>query len=152
MDQYLELRLEHKKRAPTYVYLFTHKAAASFTEIFKGGRENYWGKLFIASFFRVWEYFLDLQWIMFFYFSITGVSHAEELQYLFPIAESLFISALPTKDDEDIRKGITQLWVDFARSGYENIAYLIDRCSFVWFMAIIFQNIKIIQKSNTRIE
>lgn len=88
MDQYLELRLSHKKRAPTYVYLFTHKAAASFTEIFKGGRENYW-----------------------------GVSHAEELQYLFPIAESLFISALPTKEDEEIRKGITQLWVNFARTG-----------------------------------
>lgn len=50
MDQYLELRLEHKKRAPTYVYLFTHKAAASFTEIFKGGRENYWGKYFIIFF------------------------------------------------------------------------------------------------------
>ena len=48
MDQYLELRLSHKKRAPTYVYLFTHKAAASFTEIFKGGRENYWGK-FLAE-------------------------------------------------------------------------------------------------------
>lgn len=43
MDQYLDLRFAHKKRAPTYVYLFTHKASASFTEIFKGGRENYWG-------------------------------------------------------------------------------------------------------------
>lgn len=52
MDQYLELRLSHKKRAPTYVYLFTHKAAASFTEIFKGGRENYWGKYIgILTFF-----------------------------------------------------------------------------------------------------
>lgn len=112
MDQYLELRLAHKKRAPTYVYLFTHKAAASFTEIFKGGRENYW-----------------------------GVSHAEELQYLFPIAESLFISALPTKECDEIRKGITQLWVDFARTGYKNIAFLINRCSF---MAINFQNIKFI--------
>lgn len=50
-------------------------------------------------------------------FFIEGVSHAEELQFLFPIAESLFISALPTKEDEEIRKGITQLWVDFARTG-----------------------------------
>lgn len=114
MDQYLELRLSHKKRASTYVYLFTHKAAASFTEIFKGGRENYWGNDF--------RQFVGLSLIEFglhagFCF-IEGVSHAEELQYLFPIAESLFISALPTKDDEEIRKGITQLWVDFARTGY----------------------------------
>lgn len=49
--------------------------------------------------------------------SLLGVSHAEELQYLFPIAEGLFISALPTKEDNEIRKGITQLWVDFARTG-----------------------------------
>ncbi|XP_055308049.1 juvenile hormone esterase isoform X2 [Sitodiplosis mosellana] len=88
MDQYLELRLSHKKVAPTYVYLFTHKGSASFTEIFKGGRENYY-----------------------------GVSHAEELQYLFPIADGLFISALPTKEDEQVRKAITQLWVNFARTG-----------------------------------
>lgn len=52
-----------------------------------------------------------------------GVSHAEELQYLFPIAESLFISALPTKECEEIRKGITQLWVDFARTGYKRISF-----------------------------
>lgn len=45
MHQYLELRFAHKNIAPTYVYLFTHKGSASFTEIFKGGRENYWGKL-----------------------------------------------------------------------------------------------------------
>ncbi|XP_031627736.1 venom carboxylesterase-6 [Contarinia nasturtii] len=88
MDQYLELRLSHENIAPTYVYLFTHKGSASFTEIFKGGQENYW-----------------------------GVSHAEELQYLFPIADGLFISALPTKEDEEIRKAITQLWVNFASTG-----------------------------------
>lgn len=48
---------------------------------------------------------------------MKGVSHAEELQYLFPIADSLFISALPTKEDEEIRKGIVELWVNFARTG-----------------------------------
>lgn len=52
-----------------------------------------------------------------FSFAISGVSHAEELQYLFPIAESLFISAIPTKEDEEIRKGITELWVNFATTG-----------------------------------
>lgn len=46
-----------------------------------------------------------------------GVSHAEELQYLFPIADGLFITALPTKEDDMIRKGITKMWTDFARTG-----------------------------------
>lgn len=45
LDQYLELRLSHENIAPTYVYLFTHKGSASFTEVFKGGQENYYGNL-----------------------------------------------------------------------------------------------------------
>lgn len=88
MDWYLQLRFSKKSAAPTYVYLFTHKGSASFTEIFQGGRENY-----------------------------IGVSHAEELQYLFPIRSGLFTNALPTKEDETMRRTITKLWVDFATTG-----------------------------------
>lgn len=44
MDWYLRLRLSQKSAAPTYVYLFTHKGSASFTEIFHGGREAYHGE------------------------------------------------------------------------------------------------------------
>lgn len=60
-----------------------------------------------------------MEFCVIFTFSIVtlGVSHAEELQYLFPIAEGLFISAIPTKEDEEIRKGITELWVNFASTG-----------------------------------
>lgn len=47
----------------------------------------------------------------------TGSSHAEELQYLFPIAKELFINSIPTEKDEQIRKIITKLWVDFAKTG-----------------------------------
>lgn len=47
----------------------------------------------------------------------TGSSHAEELQYLFPIARELFISSIPTEEDEKIRKIITKLWVNFAKTG-----------------------------------
>lgn len=87
MDLYLQKRISNEKSGPTYVYLFAHRGSASFTEIFKGG-----------------EQFL-------------GVSHAEELQYLFPIGKELFISALPTKDDIRIREILTELWVNFARTG-----------------------------------
>lgn len=49
MDEYLRIRLlgENKrssKPGPTYVYLFAHKGQASFTEIFQGGKENFYGK------------------------------------------------------------------------------------------------------------
>lgn len=44
MDSYLRKRLAHPKSGPTFVYLFSHKGAASFTEIFGGGRENYYGR------------------------------------------------------------------------------------------------------------
>lgn len=115
MDQYLELRFAHKSFAPTYAYLFTHKGAASFTEIFKGGRENYWGK-------KHWQFVINSSEINWNFSSrFEGVSHAEELQYLFPIADILFISALPTKEDEEIRRGITELWVNFARTGQVTI-------------------------------
>ena len=48
LDEYLRIRLSSKKKSnigPTYVYLFAHKGAASFTEIFKGDRETFYGKI-----------------------------------------------------------------------------------------------------------
>uniref|UniRef100_A0A182QQQ3 Carboxylic ester hydrolase n=1 Tax=Anopheles farauti TaxID=69004 RepID=A0A182QQQ3_9DIPT len=95
MDEYLRIRLLGSERrpsgatvGPTYVYLFAQKASASFTEIFEGGKENYY-----------------------------GVCHAEELQYLFPIAKDLFHTAIPTEDELEVRRIITKLWVNFARTG-----------------------------------
>lgn len=90
MIDYLKIRFADEKRADTFVYLFTHKGACSFTEIFKGGAEAHY-----------------------------GTSHAEDLQYLFPIREDLkyFFSAIPTEDDKKITKIITQLWVNFAYTG-----------------------------------
>ncbi|XP_050072058.1 juvenile hormone esterase [Anopheles maculipalpis] len=99
MDEYLRIRLlGHDRRSskspkvgPTYVYLFAQKASASFTEIFKGGNEKYY-----------------------------GVCHAEELQYIFPIAKELqnFHTAVPSDEELEIRRLITQLWVNFARTGH----------------------------------
>ena len=43
MIDYLKLRLSNEQRANTFVYLFTHKGSCSFTEIFKGGSEAYYG-------------------------------------------------------------------------------------------------------------
>nr|AID61344.1 esterase [Calliphora stygia] len=92
VDEYIRLRLKSYKAAPknvapTYVYLFEHKGAASFSELFKGGREMFY-----------------------------GACHAEELQYLFPIARELFVSASPTKNDLKVREIMLSLWVNFART------------------------------------
>lgn len=43
--------------------------------------------------------------------------HAEELQFLFPIAKDLFVTAVPTAEELEVRAAITKLWVNFARTG-----------------------------------
>jgi carboxylesterase type B len=90
MIDYLKLRFSSADRSDTFVYLFTHKGACSFTEIFKGGSEAYY-----------------------------GTSHAEELQYLFPIRQDLpyFFNSIPTDEDREVVKIITKLWVNFAYHG-----------------------------------
>lgn len=100
MDEYLKIRLSSHAinvdgtrpstmvAGPTYVYLFAHKGESSFTEIFKGGPEEYY-----------------------------GVSHAEELQYMFPIGKELFISAAPCDRCTIMRKALTKMWTDFAMTG-----------------------------------
>ncbi|EDS28550.1 juvenile hormone esterase [Culex quinquefasciatus] len=47
-----------------------------------------------------------------------GVCHAEELQFLFPIAKDLFVTAVPTPEELEVRRAITKLWVDFAGTGH----------------------------------
>jgi carboxylesterase type B len=90
MVDYLKLRFSDERRAATYVYLFSHKGAASFSEVFKAGSEAYY-----------------------------GTAHAEELQYLFPIRKDLpyFFASIPTRQDRRISAILTKLWVNFAYSG-----------------------------------
>lgn len=90
MIDYLKLRFSNEQRAKTFVYLFTHKGSASFSEIFKAGSETYY-----------------------------GTAHAEELQYLFPIRKDLhyFFNSIPTEQDKKLTKIITQLWYNFALTG-----------------------------------
>ncbi|SPP78197.1 venom carboxylesterase-6 [Drosophila guanche] len=90
IDEYLRLRLS-QSGGPTYVYLFDHKGAASFSEIFKGERNEFY-----------------------------GACHAEELQYLFPIGRELFVSAVPTRQDLELRELMLNIWVSFARTGNPN--------------------------------
>lgn len=50
--------------------------------------------------------------------SLKGISHGDEMLYLFPLREKISPSSLPTEEDEQIRLAILRIFVDFARSGY----------------------------------
>lgn len=45
MDIYLRLRLSYKEAAPTYVYLLTEQASASYSQRFRGDPEELCGNL-----------------------------------------------------------------------------------------------------------
>lgn len=50
--------------------------------------------------------------------SLKGISHGDEMLYLFPLREKISPRSLPTEKDEQIRQTILRIFVDFARSGY----------------------------------
>lgn len=41
----------------------------------------------------------------------------DEVIYLFPQRDFLFPTTLPTKEEEQVRKAMVQMWTDFARTG-----------------------------------
>lgn len=73
--------------SPIYYYYFTYRGSASFSTIFGDTEKNY------------------------------GVSHADELQYLFPVGEQLFKDTELSNEDHKIIDIMTQLWYNFANSG-----------------------------------
>lgn len=50
MDLYLRMRLEHDIASPTFVYLLTHRATASFSEVFLGDPEKFQGSTQFTNF------------------------------------------------------------------------------------------------------
>jgi len=69
--------------SPLYYYYFNYNGSASFSSIFGDNTKRY------------------------------GVSHADELQYLFPVGESLFKEPL-SEEDHYIIDVMTTLWTNFA--------------------------------------
>lgn len=72
------------------MYLLSHKGYVSGSELSGGGEKFY------------------------------GTDHGDDLYYLFPPPEeySEFLSAIPSKEDEKLRKNWIKLWVDFAKTGH----------------------------------
>lgn len=76
-----------KQSSPVYYYYLAYKGSASFSIIFGDPNNDY------------------------------GVSHADELQYLFPVGEQLFKHIPLSKDDRKMIDVITSLWYNFASTG-----------------------------------
>ncbi|XP_014483778.1 PREDICTED: venom carboxylesterase-6-like isoform X2 [Dinoponera quadriceps] len=72
--------------SPIYFYYFTYKGTSSYSKLFGGSTTDY------------------------------GVSHADELQYLFPVGEQLFPDVPLSKEDHRIIDVMTSLWFNFANS------------------------------------
>uniref|UniRef100_A0A348G5Z4 Carboxylic ester hydrolase n=1 Tax=Odontomachus monticola TaxID=613454 RepID=A0A348G5Z4_ODOMO len=73
--------------SPTYFYYFAYRGSASFSSIFGDNTKDY------------------------------GVSHGDDLQYLFPVGEQLFQDTPLSKDDHRMIDVMTSLWFNFASSG-----------------------------------
>lgn len=72
--------------SPLYYYYFAYKGNTSFSLILGDSNRNY------------------------------GVSHADDLLYLFPMGEDLFENEL-SEDDENMIDLLTTLWCNFAKFG-----------------------------------
>lgn len=85
----VEYRLRNNLRDQTYFYQFSHKGSASFSEVFVGGAENFY-----------------------------GTCHSDELIYLFPVHKTIptFFNSIPSKEDKEVTRLMVKLWVNFAAS------------------------------------
>ncbi|XP_011149322.1 venom carboxylesterase-6-like [Harpegnathos saltator] len=72
--------------SPVYLYYFAYRGSVSFSRIFGDSTKDY------------------------------GVSHADDLQYLFPVGEQLFQDTPLSTDDQRMIDVMTSLWFNFANS------------------------------------
>lgn len=86
----LEFRLRDNIRDNTFVYLFSHKGAASYSELLGGESEKFY-----------------------------GTCHADELIYLFPQQKTnpILYSSIPSEEDRKLSRLLVELWVNFAKTG-----------------------------------
>lgn len=73
--------------SPVFYYYFAYKGSVSFSSIFGDSVKDY------------------------------GVTHADDLQYLFPVGEQLFPNVILSKKDNEMIDIMTYLWYNFANSG-----------------------------------
>lgn len=108
VDSYLHMRLSHEEVSPTFVYLFTHKTTYSHSAFFRGDPDTFYG---ISIDFKT--ILSELNKVS----MNSGVSHGDELIYLFDLRSFLAPKTLPNEDEEQMRQAMIEMWVNFARNG-----------------------------------
>lgn len=90
MIESLKIRLQSSQRENTFVYLFSHKGSASYSEISGGGPDKFYGS-----------------------------AHGDTLLRLFPEQKTIpeLFGSIPSNDDQEVTKMMTKLWVNFATTG-----------------------------------
>uniref|UniRef100_A0A1L8DJ66 Carboxylic ester hydrolase n=1 Tax=Nyssomyia neivai TaxID=330878 RepID=A0A1L8DJ66_9DIPT len=96
-NKYLRFRFEDESVAETFVYFFTHSADGTFSDFF----------------FKP----LDINY---------GVSHCDELLYLFPLLHKAPFKSAPNKEDILVQETLVKLWVNFATTGKPTPAGSVD--------------------------
>lgn len=95
---------------PTFIYTHT-EVQLVFLNGMVAIKENF--MVFITMKNEFWVRKKKFHFGLFF----TGVSHSDEILQLFPISKRFQINVLPSESDKKVRKAITELWVNFARTG-----------------------------------
>ncbi|XP_055690588.1 juvenile hormone esterase-like [Lutzomyia longipalpis] len=87
-NEFLRNRLSSKSVADTYVYQFAHKGEGTFLDFIFGHSDNKY-----------------------------GVSHSDDLLYLFPLLQKKQFKTAPSKEDLLVQETFVKLWVNFATVG-----------------------------------
>ncbi|XP_059611143.1 juvenile hormone esterase-like [Phlebotomus argentipes] len=88
VSRILRQRSPESLSSNTFLYLFNHMGENSFSELFLEDSQTQF-----------------------------GVSHMDDLIYLFPVVKEHFFKGIPTETDDFIRKTMVSLWVNFAKFG-----------------------------------
>lgn len=83
-------RVETTDRSNTFSYLFNYRGGASFTDIFLRNSK------------------VDVN---------LGVSHVDDLFYLFPVVKNIIDFRVMTTEDHQVRKQMVKMWTNFAKYG-----------------------------------
>lgn len=89
--------------------------------------------IFLFNFFRCWSHgwgtnlwILEtknivtlIRWLIYVNLWFIHFTSLFQVIYLFPQRDFLFPTTLPTKEEEEVRKAMVQMWTDFARTGYD---------------------------------
>lgn len=95
--------------------IFAQRGSQFYWIIQRGTGQLLWYRLIAKHWIK-----LEHEYSTVYLLSYLGVSHADDLLYLFPMGQRFFHYSLPSIKDEETQAALTELWVNFARTGWAN--------------------------------